>query len=108
MKNLNNTRRKLRVVLCLSLVMSATVFGQDTLTVMTYNLLNYNTADPSRDNYFRTVVQAAAPDILVAQEITSQEAVNNFLKNVMNAVFPDAYVAGKFIDGPDTDNALFI
>lgn len=107
MKNLNKAGRNLLALLCMSVVVSTTSFGQDTLTVMTYNLLNYNIADLSRDNFFRTVVQAANPDILVIQEVTSLEAVNNFLKNVLNAAVPDAYVAGTFIDGPDTDNAAF-
>ncbi len=83
------------------------LFAQDTLKLMTYNLLNYRSTDTTRDGYFRTVVQAVNPDVLAVQEITSQEAVSNFLSNVLNNVFPGAYSAGTFIDGPDSDNSIF-
>lgn len=51
---------------------------------MNYNLLNYPaqstiTSDTStRNPYFRTIVQYANPDILVAQEVTGQNGVDFF------------------------------
>ena len=38
--------------------------------------------------------------------MTSQAGVNGFLNNVLNVV-TSGYAAGSFIDGPDTDNAIF-
>ncbi len=74
---------------------------------MSYNLLNYPGSDSAvRNPYFRTVIANTEPDILVVQEILSQAGVNGFLNNVLN-VASSGYAAGTFIDGPDTDNALF-
>lgn len=84
------------------------LFAQDTLKIMTYNLLNYVITNAERDGYYKTIISAAKPDVLVVQEITSQEAVNNFLANVINAAGVGTYSAGVFLDGPDTDNAIFI
>ncbi|MCX7877205.1 MAG: T9SS type A sorting domain-containing protein [Ignavibacteria bacterium] len=74
---------------------------------MTYNILEYSGSDSAiRNPYFRTVIRNTSPDILVIQEIHSQQALNGFLSNVMNA-YGNIYTAGAFINGPDTDNGIF-
>lgn len=74
---------------------------------MSYNLLNYPGNDTIvRNPYFRTVISATQPDILVVQEMVSQEGVNGFLINVLNSAV-GGYATGVFNDGPDTDNAIF-
>lgn len=99
---------KIRLLVLLLLSCSNFLFAQDTLKIMTYNLLNYVVTNIGRDGYYRTIVSTAKPDVLVVQEITSQDAVNNFLANVVNAAGVGTYTAGVFLDGPDTDNAIFI
>lgn len=75
--------------------------------IASYNLLNYPGSDASiRNPLFRTTISSMNPDILVVQEITSQAGVNGFLSYVMN-YGGNVYSAGTFIDGPDTDNAIF-
>ncbi len=94
------------IVLCF-LITSLTVNAQQQLKIMTYNLLNYPGTDTAvRNPYFRTIMSAVNPDILVVCEITSQSGVNSFLTNVMNAGSVQ-YSAGTFINGFDTDNAIF-
>lgn len=88
------------------LVFPCILFAQDTLTICTYNLLNYDT-NTSRDSYFRTVIRHIQPDVLVVQEITSQAAVDNFFNNVVNTISPGEFARGTFINGPDTDNAIY-
>jgi endonuclease/exonuclease/phosphatase family metal-dependent hydrolase len=78
-------------------------FAQSTIKMMSYNTLNFTTSNTDRTPYFKTVVTSCDPDILVVQEMTSQAAVNLFYSQVLNA----NYSAGVFIDGPDTDNAIF-
>lgn len=79
----------------------------DTLKIATYNLLNYPGNDTTGHNpNFRTVIKEINPDILVAQEVISQAGVDGFLNNVMRS-FGRPYAAGLFINGPDTDNAIF-
>ncbi|MFA6058424.1 MAG: endonuclease/exonuclease/phosphatase family protein [Taibaiella sp.] len=76
-------------------------------TVMTYNLLNYpGSTGSAREPSYRTIVNAAQPDIVVVQELASGSGVVNFLNNVLN-FSGSSYSAGTFIDGPDTDNGIF-
>ncbi len=92
------------------LYVSSTAMGQqyDTLRVMTYNLLNYpGNSSAVRNPEFRKTLKYCDPDILIAQEVQSQAAVNEFLSQVLNYGQPGTYSAAPFIDGPDTDNALF-
>ena len=74
---------------------------------MSYNVLNLVLTDTTvRNPYFRTIFSNVQPDILVCQEMTSQTGVNGFLVRVLNRV-SSGYAAGTFINGPDTDNALY-
>ncbi|WP_118972062.1 T9SS type A sorting domain-containing protein [Taibaiella koreensis] len=76
-------------------------------TVMTYNLLNYPGSTAAlREPAYRTIVQAAQPDILVVQELSNGSGVSSFLSNVLN-FSGSSYSAGAFIDGPDSDNGIF-
>jgi endonuclease/exonuclease/phosphatase family metal-dependent hydrolase len=100
-------KRKLIVSLLLMLVFVSGLSGQTERIIMSYNLLSYPGSDASlRNDYFKTVLESILPDVLVVQEITSQAGVNGFLTNVLNQITGD-YAAGVFINGPDTDNAIF-
>lgn len=81
-------------------------YSQDTVKIMTYNLLNYN-GSIVKDQNFRKTVKYVNPDILVCEEVISQSAVNNMLANIMNYYTPGIYSAGTFLNGPDTDNSVF-
>jgi endonuclease/exonuclease/phosphatase family metal-dependent hydrolase len=86
------------------------VTAQDTVKIMSYNILNYNANSSDtvvRHPHYRTVIQSSNPDILVVEEILSQNAVNIFLSKVMNLAGTGAYLAGIFINGQDSDNAIF-
>jgi endonuclease/exonuclease/phosphatase family metal-dependent hydrolase len=78
------------------------------LRVATYNILNYS-ASALREGHFRTIFAEIQPDILVVQEILSQSAVNRLLSQVLNHADgpPGTYAAATFVNGTDTDNALF-
>jgi len=76
---------------------------QQEVTIMTYNLLKFSENSSDRLPYFKTILDSLQPDILVVQEIFSQPAINLFHQQVLNA----SYAKGDFIDGPDSDNALF-
>ncbi len=104
-------RTKIFFIICLSFLLTAqTSFGQDTVKIMNYNILNYNANNSDtvvRHPYYRTVIQATNPDVLVVEEILSQNAVNIFLSKVMNLTGNGTYQAGVFINGFDSDNAVF-
>lgn len=84
-------------------VISIPAFPQDTLSVMTYNVLNFSENDLDRAPYFHTIIESAQPDMLVVQEILSQQALQVF----GNQLLGSDYQAGDFIDGDDSDNGIF-
>jgi endonuclease/exonuclease/phosphatase family metal-dependent hydrolase len=102
---------KIFFLFCFGFVFSSQAgFAQDTARIMNYNILNYgaNASDTVvRHPYYRTVIQATNPDILVVEEILSQNAVNIFLSKVMNLAGNGSYQAGTFVNGPDSDNGIF-
>ena len=82
-------------------------YSQSQHIIMSYNLLNYPGSDTTtRNPHFRTIFSNIQPDILVVQEMNSIAGVNGFLTNVLNKA-SSGYSAGAFLDGPDTDNAIF-
>jgi len=91
------------MALIFSLFLNNNVFPQDTITIMTYKLLNFTDNSNNRTDYFKTVIEYVNPDILVVQEMISQQSLNIFHSSALN----DGYSAGTFIDGPDSDNAVF-
>ena len=94
-------------LLLTSLIFISVSFPQSQHTIMTYNVLNYPSSTSSiRNPYFQTMITAVLPDILVVQEMHSQEGVNEFLNDVLDVISSE-YAAGTFINGPDTDNAIF-
>ncbi|MFO7524772.1 MAG: endonuclease/exonuclease/phosphatase family protein [Ignavibacteriaceae bacterium] len=94
-------------VFLISLIVSFAGFAQSYHTIMTYNLLNYPGSDTTtRNPHFRQIIAETQPDILVVQEMISQAGVDGFLNNVLKAVSTD-YSSGTFINGTDTDNAVF-
>jgi hypothetical protein len=82
-------------------------YSQDTVKIMSYNLLNYDVTDTTRNPYYRTIFQNVSPDILVVEEINSQNAVNVIRDRVLNVLGIGTYAAGTFINGFDSDNGIF-
>jgi len=94
-------------ILITSLIFISIALAQGQHTIMTYNMLNFTLGDTAtRNPHFRTIFSNLQPDILVCQEMTSQTGVNGFLIRVLNRV-SSGYAAGTFINGFDTDNAIY-
>jgi endonuclease/exonuclease/phosphatase family metal-dependent hydrolase len=81
-------------------------FGQDTVKVVTYNLLRYN-GDTDRNNYFKKVIDELSADIYITQELSNSSGVSNFLNNILNFGGDDKFLSAKFYDDHDIDQALF-
>lgn len=80
--------------------------SSDTIRVCTYNLLNYGqTVDPTRVLSFQDVLGSIRPALLVVQEMEGEMGLQLFARDAL-ATTP-WLVAGPFVDGPDSDNALF-
>jgi endonuclease/exonuclease/phosphatase family metal-dependent hydrolase len=80
----------------------------DALRVVTYNVLNFpGSTGAARLDDFAMVLDEIDPDVVVVQEMLSASGMTQFLNGAMNASTPGEYAAGPFVDGPDSDNALF-
>lgn len=97
------------IVVLASILVAATCVAQ--LRVCTYNVTNYSSG---RVTAFQTAIygvfqtRSLSPDVLVGQEFISQTSVNNF-RNLLNSApgSPGDWLSAPFIDGADTDSALF-
>ncbi len=96
--------KKLDAILILTLLfLTTTIFPQDRVKILTYNILNYPNFSATKNVKFQQIFNEAKPDIVAVQEILSQYGVNLFLSEVLG----NSFEAATFFDGPDTDNALF-
>lgn len=85
-----------------------TAKGQDTLTVMQYNLLNYgnytsyctqsNNSETAKNGYIATIVHYINPDIFTVNEMAAKsQAIINLLDNALNTNGITKYSAANFI-----------
>ena len=60
------------------------LYGQDTLTIMNYNVLRFDGNTTVRAKHIKTVVDFVKPDIIILQEIEHQNGMDLLLSNVFN------------------------
>ena len=90
-----------------TVILFTAVSSAQTVKIVSYNILNFPAAlGMERIDDYRIVLNFIDPDVLVIQEMESQEGVELFLDSVMN-YYGNRFEAVPFNDGPDTDNALF-
>lgn len=101
--------RNLRLATLTFFLLAGTASAQiDTLKICSYNILKFSeNVDDNRLANFRVVLDAMKPDILIVQELISESAMQLFLNSVLNHTMPNQFASSSFIDGPDTDNAVF-
>lgn len=85
-----------------------TLSAQDTIRVMSYNILNYSsTFHEERYNDLKEIVDYVNPDVVICQEVVNSAGVQLLLDNAFNPGGGSAWSRVTFIDGPDSDNMLF-
>jgi len=104
-------------ILCISLLMVITeVRSQDTLTVMSYNVLNYGDGCQGSNStlhaYLRTIVRFANPDLLGLVKVentpvSTQGFADSINTYALNAVFPNRFNHCTYTDvAGDTKTSL--
>lgn len=89
-----------------SLLIIGSCFSQS-FSITTYNLLNYNPNNiDDRHDEFRLIMNEIQPSLLVVQEVDGHAAAQMFADSVLN-VDSVTYTVATFIDGPDSDIALY-
>ncbi len=94
-----------RMTLIAILLLSTVILSAAGVKVMTYNSLNFNDDDTDRIDDFETVFDQISPDILVMQEMVSEDGAELML-TALNDDYDD-YGMSDFINGNDSDNILF-
>ncbi len=89
------------------LFISVSGFTQDTLTVMSYNILNYPGTSSTRYNDLKVIIQHTKPDIFICSELQDAAGADLLLNNSFNAAPINYYARANFVDGDDTDNMLY-
>ena len=86
----------------------SSAFGQsEVVRIATYNLMRFPFNNGTgRIASLRTVAEAINPDVLVVQELQSEQGGVMFRDSVLNANQP-LYAAAPFVDGRDMDNLLY-
>ena len=98
------TASRLLSVATLLLVLSSPAHA---LRLVNYNVLNYpGTTGPARDPLYRVVLAPLAPDVFVAEEMTTQAGATEFLGS-LNTMEPGQWDAPPFVDGNDTDSEIY-
>lgn len=96
-------------LLVILIFISVNVFAQDTIQLMSYNILGYydTPADSAtRNKYFRTTLKATKPDILAVTEIKYLNGSLGFYNEVVRKV-DTSYGRAPYINGYDTNSSLY-
>lgn len=98
----------MRVLLVVLLTITFfSIKAQDTLTVMSYNILNYPISNPSKADTLKPIIKYVKPDIFMITELTSGSGAATLLNNSLNVDGVNYYQQATYFNGPDTDNMLF-
>ena len=104
---------KAKTILILFFIIAQTIVAQDTLTVLQYNLLNYgnytsyctqsNNNINEKDEYIKTIINYAKPDIFSVNEISESPAIQQrLLDNCLNINGISYYQKVDFIKVADS------
>lgn len=82
-------------------------FAQDSVRLMTYNILNYPYVAASRADTLAIIIDAVLPDILIVNELQNNTGANAILNNAMNSSGRTNYSKAIFYNGGDSDNMCY-
>ncbi|MFB6258539.1 MAG: T9SS type A sorting domain-containing protein [Flavobacteriales bacterium] len=104
---MNLTKSSTAVIAFILLLSPLVSVGQDTVSLMNYNILNYPGSTPERHQHLRKIVHYSEPDLVLANEVIDRNGVETLLDSSFNRFGTTHYDTARFIDGTDTDNMLF-
>ena len=81
--------------------------AQDSIRLVTYNLLNYPDANPARISYLKVIMQYAKPDILLVNELNNETGANEVLVNALNTDGINYYSRAQFNNYDIQNNLLY-
>jgi len=98
----------IRTVILLCILFNFQSKGQDTVSVLYYNLLNFPQLSQSRISHLETITHHLQPDVLVVNELTSLFGSNYILSGALNTNGVIHYEGATYVyGGHDSDNMLY-
>jgi len=91
----------------LLILTATTLAAQDTLSILSYNVLNYPVSNPTKADTLVPIIKLLQPDIFMITELTSSSGATTILNTALNINGITFYQKATYFDGPDTDNMLF-
>ncbi|HRN42434.1 MAG TPA: hypothetical protein PK649_10245, partial [Vicingus sp.] len=76
--------------------------AQDTISVMSYNILNYPLSNSTKADTLKAIIKHTQPDIFMITELTSSTGVSLILNNALNVDGITHYSSATYVNGPDT------
>jgi hypothetical protein len=95
------------IFLILFISLNGLVKAQDTLTVLSYNILNYPLSNTTKADTLAPIIKYTHPDIFMITELTSSSGATTILNDALNIDGITFYQKATYFNGPDTDNMLF-
>jgi hypothetical protein len=96
-----------KIFLGILLLTYCTIKAQDTLSFLSYNILNYPSSNATKADTLKPIIKYTQPDIFMINELTSVNGVNTILNDALNEDGITYYQKAVYFDGPDTDNMLY-
>jgi endonuclease/exonuclease/phosphatase family metal-dependent hydrolase len=81
--------------------------SQDTVRLMTYNILNYPYVAATRADTLAIIIDDVLPDIMIINELQNNSGATTILNNAMNTNGRTYYSKAIFFNGPDSDNMCY-
>ncbi|MCC7331697.1 MAG: T9SS type A sorting domain-containing protein [Flavobacteriales bacterium] len=81
--------------------------SQDTLRVLSYNILNFPTSNSSKADTLKAIIKYTQPDIFLVTELTSSVGASLILNDALNVDGVTHYQNVSYVNGPDSDNLIF-
>lgn len=98
----------MKIFLTTILTLCITVgYSQDTLTIMSYNILNYPLSNATKADTLKPIIKHVKPDIFMITELTSSSGATTILNDALNVDGVTYYQKATYYNGPDTDNMLY-
>ena len=96
----------LNLLILFFLIVSSS-FSQDTVKVVTYNLLRFN-GDTDRNVYFKKIIDELSADIYITQELSNNSGVSNFLNNILNHGGQNKFIMVYRLKHIETDKLFYV
>jgi hypothetical protein len=81
--------------------------SQDTITIMSYNILNYPLSNSTKADTLKPIINHIQPDIFMITELTSSSGATTILNDALNVNGLTSYQKATYFNGPDTDNMMY-